>query len=202
MHWVAQAPAPPHRYGAQLTGVAGAHVPAPVQRDIGVNAPSTHAAVPHAVDAGATEHAPRPLQRPSFPHGGAGAQRSCGSVVPAATGVHVPAPPATLQAWQVPQLAVPQQTPSTHWPLSHSGPAAHACPRRLSPHDPAVQLRPGAQSASLAQAALQLVPLHAYAPHDCIVAGRHMPAPSQLRASVAVVWPVGQLAAAHCVPAA
>jgi hypothetical protein len=159
----------------------------PVQWDIAVKVPSTHDTIPHALDSGATVHAPRPSHLPSFPHGGAGVQRSCGSTVPAATGVHVPALPAPLHAWQVPQLAVPQHTPSTQWPPSHSAPPAHACPSRLSPHEPALHTRPGAQSASAAHAALQLAPLHAYAPHDCVTAGWQTPAPLQVRASVAMV---------------
>jgi hypothetical protein len=201
-HLVRQAVEVPHRYGEQLTGITGAQVPVPVQCDIGVNVASTHDTTPQALDAGATLHAPSPSHLPSFPHGGAGVQRLCGSVVPAATGLQVPALPVTLHASQTPQLAVPQHTPSTQWPPSHSGPVAQAWPRRLSPHDPALHTRPGAQFASVAHAELQLVPLHAYAPQDCVVAAPHFPAPSQVRASVAVVMPVGQLAAAHCVPAA
>ena len=65
-----------------------------------------------------------------------------------------------------------------------------------------MQTRPGAQSASTLHADRQVVPLHVYAPHDCVVAGRHTPLPSHVRASVAVVPPAGQLAAAHTVPAA
>jgi hypothetical protein len=37
-----------------------------------------------------------------------------------ATLAQVPALPVTLHAWQVGQLAVPQQTPSTQFPLPHS----------------------------------------------------------------------------------
>jgi hypothetical protein len=47
-------------------------------------------------------------------------QRACGSVTVLATLAHAPALPVTLQAWQVGQLAVPQQTPSTQFPLPHS----------------------------------------------------------------------------------
>jgi hypothetical protein len=47
-----------------------------------------------------------------------------------------------------------------------------------------------------------VVPLHAYAPQDCVTGGRQVPAPSQVRARVAVVPVVGQVGAAHCVPAA
>jgi hypothetical protein len=46
------------------------------------------------------------------------------------------------------------------------------------------------------------VPLQAYAPHDCMTAGRQLPAPSHVRASVAVLPEVGQVGGAHWVPAA
>ena len=48
----------------------------------------------------------------------------------------------------------------------------------------------------------QALPLQLYGAHDCVVAGLHAPAPSQLRARVAVVAPAGQDAEAHSVPAA
>jgi hypothetical protein len=38
--------------------------------------------------------------------------------------------------------------------------------------------------------------------HDCIKGARHVPAPSHVRDSVAVICPRGQVAAAHSVPAA
>jgi hypothetical protein len=51
-----------------------------------------------------------------------------GSVAPAPTGAHVPALPETLQAWHEPQVALPQQTPSTQWLVAHWSSAAHAVP--------------------------------------------------------------------------
>jgi hypothetical protein len=60
---------------------------------------------------------------------------------------------------------------------------------------------PGAQSASVPQAALQVVPLQVYEPHDNVIAGRQAPLPSQARASVAVDVPTGQLGPSHWVPA-
>jgi hypothetical protein len=42
-----------------------------------------------------------------------------GSVVPAAMGAHAPALLPTLQASQEPHAALPQQTPSTQWPVWH-----------------------------------------------------------------------------------
>jgi hypothetical protein len=67
----------------------------------------------------------------------------------------------TLHDWQLPHASVVQQTPSAQWPLSHSLPAEQSWPRLLSPHEPALQTLPGAQSPSPPQAPLQLVPLHA-----------------------------------------
>jgi len=90
-----------------------------------------------------------------------------------------------------------QHTPSTQLLLSHSDPEAQICPRRFLPHDPALQTLLAEQSALLPQAELQVVPLHAYEPHDSIIAGRHPPLPSQVRTSVAVAVPSGQVGGAH-----
>jgi hypothetical protein len=48
--------------------------------------------------------------------------------VPRASGEQVPTLPARLHASHVPLQAVPQQTPSAHWPDTHSLPPAHALP--------------------------------------------------------------------------
>jgi hypothetical protein len=64
-----------------------------------------------------------------------------------------------LQARQVAQVADEQQTPSTQLPLSHSGPVPQTWPRRLRPHEAALQTLPGAQSRSPPQAELQVLPL-------------------------------------------
>ena len=190
----------PHRYGAQLTAVCR-QLPAPSQAPTGVEVDPLHEAVPQLVPSGVDRQAPLPLQVPSKPQGGAGRQPPCGSIAPTATGLHVPADPATLHDVQVPQLAVEQQTPSTQLPRSHSEGAAQIWPRRFLPHEPALQNMPATQSASTPQAARQVVPLQVYGAHDWVLAGWHMPAPSQVRASVAVVVPVGHSGAAHCVPA-
>ena len=50
-----------------------------------------------------------------------------GSVVPSVVEVQVP-PEVRLHAWQAPAHALPQQTPSTHWPEAHSAPAAQVVP--------------------------------------------------------------------------
>ena len=113
--------------------------------------------------------------------------------------------PLRLQAWQVPQLAVEQQTPSTQLPLPHSVPEVQIWPRRLSPQAPALQTFPGEQSVLVAQTDTQAVPvaaLQANGTQDWVEAALQTPAPSQVRAEVAVTSPVGQEAPAHCVPAA
>ena len=54
-------------------------------------------------------------------------------MVPAGTGAQLPAEPATAQEVHLGQLATPQHTPSTQWPLTHCGSLEHATPleRRL-----------------------------------------------------------------------
>jgi hypothetical protein len=47
-----------------------------------------------------------------------------------------------------------------------------------------------------------VVPLHENGAHELVVAVLHTPAPSQVRALVRVLDPVGQLEAAQTVPAA
>jgi hypothetical protein len=105
----------------------------------------------------------------------------------------------------MPQLAAEQQAPSTQLPLPHSVPAAQIWPRRLRPHAPALQTFPDEQSALLAQTETQAVPvaaLHAKGTQDWVVAGLHVPAPSQVRGALAVTPPLGHEAPRHCVPAA
>ena len=87
-----------------------------------------------------------------------------------------------------------QQAPSTQLPLAHSVPTVQTWPRGLRPQVPAVQTLPGAHSLLLAQTEMQALPaaLHANAPQDCVVAGLQVPLPSQVRASVLVVEPLGQ----------
>jgi hypothetical protein len=78
------------------------------------------------------------------------AQSFFGSV-PAVTAAHVPRLLGTLQAWHAPQLALPQQRPSTQWPVPHWSSAAQALPCAIFaaqlPPTP-VQKKPPAQSPS------------------------------------------------------
>jgi hypothetical protein len=59
-----------------------------------------------------------PLHVPVLPQGGLAAHWPAGAVVPAGIGVHIPGD-VPAQVWQVPQVAVPQQTPLTQLPLMH-----------------------------------------------------------------------------------
>ncbi len=62
--------------------------------------------------------APKPLQLPVLPHVPLAPHWPDGAAVPAVNGAQLPVP-LTLQAWQVPQGPVPQQTPSVQNPLMH-----------------------------------------------------------------------------------
>src|SRR5579863_6484961 len=137
-------------------------------------------AVPQLVPTAVYAQWPLPSQVPLFPQLPLAAQPPCGSIAPPATGVQEPALPETLQAWQVGQLGLPQQTPSTQLPLAHSLPAAQIWPGRLRPQVPALQTLPGAQSVLLAQTATQavLAELHANGVQDCVVAALQVPLPS------------------------
>ena len=76
--------------------------------------------------------APRPLQVPVLPQVPLAEQRLCGSLTLTGTLAQEPALPETLQAWQVGQLAAPQQTPSTQLPLLHSWLERQATPLLLT----------------------------------------------------------------------
>ena len=82
---------------------------------------------PHETLAAACVQAPEPLQVPVFPHGGLAVHWPAGAVVPAPSAVQVPGA-VPLQVWHVPQLALPQQTPSVQRLLVHSFAAPHAVP--------------------------------------------------------------------------
>jgi hypothetical protein len=111
---------PPQMYGAQLAVVGVEQVPLPEQNAVGVKVVPLPDAVAQLTLAAAWVQAPLPLQTPVLPQVPLPPQRLCGSATVFATLAQVPALPVTLQAWQVGQLAVPQQTPSTQFPLPHS----------------------------------------------------------------------------------
>jgi hypothetical protein len=165
---------------------------------------SVQVALPQLVPTPALAHSPLPSHVPLLPQGGLlVAQPPCGSMLPAATGWQDPGLPVRLQTWQLPQLALEQQTPSTQLPLSHSVPAAQSWPRRLRPQAPlASQNLLGAQSALLAHTATQALPvaaLQAKGAQDCVDADLQVPLPSQVRARLSVTDPLGQEGPAHWV---
>jgi hypothetical protein len=106
---------------------------------------------------------------------------------PAGAGAQLPAEPATAQDVQIGQLAAPQHTPSTQWPLTHWGSVAHATPftRRLA-HDVPTQEDPMTQSPSTPH-----VVRHAPFPQtyglQLTESCAHVPAPLQKPAAVYVV---------------
>ena len=140
----------------------------------------------------ATVAAPRaqplaPLQAPVLPHGGAAVHWPVGAAVPAASGVQVPGV-VPLQVWQVPQAALPQQTPFTQLPLMHWLAAVHTEPLAFS-----AQLLLGAvpwqvngatQWESIEQFVRQVSPPHVYDPQLDEVAARQPPVPLQWETGV------------------
>jgi hypothetical protein len=101
----------PHTNGVQGVVAGTAQAPAPVQWEMGVKVDPVHEALPQLTLALARAQAPAPLHRPVLPHGGAATHRV--SEPPAAMLAQVPGLPVLLHCWQVPQVAVEQQTPST-----------------------------------------------------------------------------------------
>jgi len=194
----------PHLYGAHMAVAVWSQPPLPSQWPTAVYVAPVHDATPQLVLVGACRQPPLPSQVPMKPHGVFPMQPPCGSRSPAGTGRHVPARPVTAHDWQLPHVGDEQQTPSTQLLLSQSAATLHSCPSAFMPHDPALHSLPGAQSLSLPHAALHVMPLHPYAPHDCVTAAVHMPLPLQVRGRVAVGgldW-TGQVAGAHWTPAA
>jgi hypothetical protein len=94
-------------------------VPLPEQKTAGVKVEPLQEALPHWTELEACWQAPAPSQAVVLPQVPPAGQRPWGSAPLAATLAHVPLPLA-LQAWQVAQLEVLQQTPSTQWPVPHS----------------------------------------------------------------------------------
>jgi hypothetical protein len=89
--------------------------PLQVPASFSVAEPAGQAAVAHDVPSAYLWQPPAPSHLPFVPQLGAplSVQTLFGSAAPAASGAHVPALPATLQAWQDPHAALPQHTPST-----------------------------------------------------------------------------------------
>jgi hypothetical protein len=84
-------------------------------------------AAPHCSVFGCCWQAPAPLHAPVLPQVVLVGQRPCGSPIVDGTFAHVP-DPFRPQDWQVGQLEVVQQTPSTQLPLTHWLPPPQATP--------------------------------------------------------------------------
>jgi hypothetical protein len=120
-HVVRQACAPSHAKAPQLCVVVPHEPPPQVPASVSVDAPAGQVAVEHDVPSACFWQAPAPSHLPVVPQVDAAcvAHAPFGSAAPAATGAQEPALPATLHARQLPQLAAPQQTPSTQWAVPH-----------------------------------------------------------------------------------
>ena len=106
-------------------------VPLPEHAAAAVYIVPLQVAVPQVTLAVACEHAPAPLQVPVLAQGALEltAHWPAGAGALGASGMQVPAFPATLQAWQVPQAVLDeQQTPSMQLPLLHSWPSTQVAP--------------------------------------------------------------------------
>jgi len=136
-HWVSllhELPqvVPLQTYGAQLALLGVEQVPLPEQNEVGVKVPALQVAAAQLTPVDICVQAPAPLQVPVLPQVPLAPQRACGSVTVLATLAQAPALPVTLQDWQVGQLALPQQTPSTQFPLPHSWLEKQATPIALT----------------------------------------------------------------------
>jgi hypothetical protein len=178
-------------YGAQLVVVPGLQVPAPSQLDaaVSIDVAAAHEAGAHGVPMASSSHDPAPSQVPSVPHVARAIARqlASGSVPPLGTGWQLPALPETAQDEHAEQLAAPQQTCSTQWPLMHVVPSVHAPPFGVRfVHDPLAHELPVAQSPSPAHVVRQLAPApHMYAPQLTGVC-LHVPAPLQKPCGISV----------------
>jgi hypothetical protein len=135
-------------------------------------------------------------------------------VLPAATGLQVPALPGTSQESHAPVHAVSQHTPSTHWPLAHCFSPPHAVPGVFffSQVPAALQKWPSAHWASEVHLSGQdvAVPSHVYGEQEGVPVlpggtGEQLPAlPGRLQAShapsqaVLQHTPSTQWLLAHC----
>jgi len=94
--------------------------------------PALHDAPLHITPVGCCWQAPPPLQAPVLPQVPPGVQRAWGSVALLATLAQEPRLAETLQAMQVPQALLAQQTPSTQKLLPHSWLERQATPFDLA----------------------------------------------------------------------
>ena len=157
--------------------------PPPLQNDCGWNVAPVHdTAAPHETVVAACVQPLAPLQVPVLPQGGVAVHWPVGAGVPAASGVQLPGV-APLHVWQVPHIALPQQTVSMQLPLMHWFAAVHGWPLGLS-----AQLRLGAvpwqvngdrQCEAIAQLVRQVSPPQTYGVQLDAVGAAQPPVPLQ-----------------------
>ena len=104
----------------------------PEQNEVGVKVLPLQVADAQLTLVGCCWQSPAPVQRPVLPQVPFAEHLPCGSATLAPTMVQVPALPVTLQERQVPQLGLPQQTPSTQLALPHSWLERQATPSDLT----------------------------------------------------------------------
>ena len=93
-------------------------MPPPEQNDAGWKVAPVHDGVPQNAPGWPCVQPLAPLHVPVLPQGGFAGHWPAGAGVPAGIGVHIPGD-VPAQVSQVPQAALPQQTPLTQAPLSH-----------------------------------------------------------------------------------
>ena len=144
---------PAQAYGAQAVCVPGVQVPAPlhIEAAVAVADAGSQEAGRQVVPGAYIAHRPVPSHVPVVAHVEAamGGQVARGSAPPAGTSWQLPGLPETAHDQHGMQLADPQQTCSTQWPLMQVVPSVHAPPFGVRfVHEPFAHVSPGTQSPS------------------------------------------------------
>jgi hypothetical protein len=145
-----------------------------------------------------------PSQNPSVPQLAVpwSEQRDMMSAAPTARLLQTPRDGLSAHDLQIPVQAVWQQTPCSQKVDRHSSLLAHRAPFCLRPQKPPVQVAGGRQSASAVHDALQAAAAPQRYGKQVIVPGvTQVPAPSHVDCAVNRLLVVGQVDAAHGVPA-
>lgn len=177
------------RLPGQLDAVTSLQVPVPLQVAGGVYVVPVQEPAAQTVPLGQSRQWPAPSHRPSVrqPAAPVSVHWVVGDgALPAGTGEQVPAEPASAHERQVPVQAVSQQTPCAQNPDTHDAAVVQAAPGGSLPQLPFAQTLGETQSAFVVQVALQAAVPHAKGVQVAVVAGRQVPAPSQVRACVSV----------------
>jgi hypothetical protein len=185
----------------QLIGGSGLswQAPVPLHTRACTEVPPEAQTAPQLCPWGLGLHTPLPLQRPVVPQGFAvvsSAQLS-GSAPSSGTLLHIPW--GLAQLWHIPQLALPQQVPSTQLPEPHSLPPLQVAPSAFLPQAPSAQT-PTEQCSSLWQVCRQLAaPSQVKGAQAWRALGGQLPSPSQKAAADCSLPPAGQAAPRHMV---